>query len=360
MYQFTTTTILNSQLDSNETTAKYTGSAAGLNVTRVNFFKKDNIVSIYKRGYQAGVKEVAKLTVQTSTLKLVNRLTVEVRLSQNTDSEYANFSIDFKKPIVIEILSTGNATNDATEFAKQINALKTRFGFGYIKATSSGADLSLTATNNYQRFYAVYQEEEVASTNSIILPEYKVLAGGILNGTSAVNNVVLTTLGKTGFGDDEHMIKSVMFPTYENSRFFGTNKEERPIIGGNYSEYVLRYKMEKNGTDGILAGGTSITTHVFWVPSVNVASFETEIGKIGLTIALLNASATDVSLAVASTDQIVVTGAIGPVTYSSNLPAKATVSSTGLVTGVATAAAVIITVTDGVGNTSTVTYEITA
>ena len=40
MYQFTTTTIINSSLDSNGTTARYTGSAAGLTVTRVGTFKK--------------------------------------------------------------------------------------------------------------------------------------------------------------------------------------------------------------------------------------------------------------------------------------------------------------------------------
>ena len=54
MYQFTTTTVLNSSLDSNGTTAKYSGSATGLNVTRVGSFKKANIVSIYKNAYVAG------------------------------------------------------------------------------------------------------------------------------------------------------------------------------------------------------------------------------------------------------------------------------------------------------------------
>ena len=59
MYQFTTTTVINSNLDSNGVTPKFAGSATGFNVTRVNFFKKDNIESIFKTPYAAGVKEVA-------------------------------------------------------------------------------------------------------------------------------------------------------------------------------------------------------------------------------------------------------------------------------------------------------------
>ena len=39
MYQFTTTTIINSNLDSNGVTAKYSGDAAKFVVTRVNTFK---------------------------------------------------------------------------------------------------------------------------------------------------------------------------------------------------------------------------------------------------------------------------------------------------------------------------------
>lgn len=370
MYQFTTTTILNSQKDSNGTTDKYTGSASGLNVTRVNFFKKDNIVSVYKRPYQAGVNEVAKITIAASTLGLVNRLVVDVRLSQQTDSEYANFSLAFKKPVVVEILSTGNTTNDATALKNAINGLKDRYGFSYITATSSGADLTLTATNNNQRFWSVIQEEEVALTlnsNSIIQPDYKVLAGGTLNGLVANNGVVLTTVGKVGFGDDEYMIKSIMFPTYENTRHFGTNKEERPIIGGNYTEYVLRYSIVKDGNDGIVSGGNSVTTHVFYVPAANVSTFETELGKVGLSTIFMQANytATDgiLSTGADATDQITVTGAVGAVTYSTTDSTKIAVgATTGLVTtaGKTATGAAVVTVTDALGNTDTVTYDIQA
>ena len=52
MYQFTTTTVINSALDSSGI-AKYVGAASSFEVKRVNKFLKANIVDIHKRPYQA-------------------------------------------------------------------------------------------------------------------------------------------------------------------------------------------------------------------------------------------------------------------------------------------------------------------
>lgn len=355
MYQFTTTTIINSNLDSNGVTAKYSSDAAKFVVTRVNTFKKANIVSVYKRAYTAGVKEIAKVTVPVITAGLVARLVVDVRLSQQTDSEYANTYMYFKKPVVVEILASGTAATDATAFVAQINGLKDRFGFAYITAATNGADIILTATNNNQRFFSAIVEKEKASTNSIILPEYE-------NVTASTFSV--TTPGKVGFGDDEYMIKSIMIPTLENSRYFGINKEERPILGGNYSEFIIRYSIDKDGDDGIVTGSKSITTHVFYVKSDLVAAFEAAIevtlgaqipGQITVTSA---ADATEVG--VGDTLQLTATGTVGSVTYASSNTAKATISSTGLVTGVEIGTGVIFTVTDSFGNAGTITLAVVA
>lgn len=266
MYQFTTTTVINSNLDSNGVTPKFAGSASGFNVTRVNFFKKDNVESVYKNAYTAGVKEVAIVTLGTATLGKVARLSIEVRLAQqNADSEYANAYLWFRKPVVVEVISSGVAATDATALVAQLNGLKDRFGSKYFNASAVGAAITLTALDDNQRFYSVKFEQEIASPNSIIEMEYNPVAG---------TSFVVSVAGKPGFGNDSHMIKSVMIPTYENSRFFGTNKEERPIIGGNYTQYTIRYSVDKHIDDGISSGGKSITTHVFWVKSDLVDAFD--------------------------------------------------------------------------------------
>ena len=349
MYQFTTTTIINSNLDSNGVTAKYSGDANAFIVTRVNTFKKANIVSVYKRAYSAGVKEVAKVTVPTIAAGTVARLTVDVRLSQQTDSEYANSYLYFKKPVVIEIVATGTAATDATAFKTQLTALKDRFGFAYITATTNGADIILTATNNNQRFFSATIEKEKASTNSIILPEYENVTAGTFS---------VTTHGKIGFGDDEYMIKSLMIPTLENTRYFGINKEERPVLGGNYTEFVIRYSVDKVD-DGIVAGNKSITTHVFYVKSDLVASFETALLTTVGTLNSLSVSAVDTALVVGTddTEALVVTGAIGSVTYATSDATVATVAA-GTVTAVGAGSATI-TVTDAAGNTASIDFTVT-
>ena len=368
MYQFSTTNVINSQyavdyngntlLDSTGTAVqKFVGTSAGLNVAKVGFFKKANIVSIYKRPYQAGVKEVASVTVTAMTLGAPVRFLVDLKLSQSTQSEYTNYSLDFKKPIAVEILSSGVANTDAASFISELNKMKDRFGHTYFVASSGGgAVVTLTAREDVQRFNSIVISEATANTSSITQYDYVTKATGSV-----------TTPGKVGFGDNAWMMRAVMIPTAENVRVFGISKEERPVLGGNYSEYVLRYSLDKDGTDGIVSGGKSVTTHVFYVISTEVTRFEQEITDVGLTVPqvmALTAAGGDVSLATATDDtsQISVKGNIGPVTYVSDQVTRATVgSTTGLVTtaGVTGTGAVVITATDSVGNTATLSYTIT-
>lgn len=358
MFQFTTNTILNSSVDSNPAIAKFTGAAGSLTVSRVGKFLTDKIVSITKRPYAAGVKEVAKVTIPTITSGLVARLTIDVRLSQQTNSEYANTYLYFKKPVTVEVIATGTAATDAAALVAQLNGLKDRFGFAYITAAVvNTADVQVTATDNNQRIFSMVIEKEKASTNSIIQPEYE-------NVSSTTFSV--TTAGKLGFGDDDWMIKSVMVPTLENTRFFGINKEERPILGGNYSEYVLRYSVAKDHEDGIVGGGTSITTHVFWVKSDLVSAWETELDKLTNKPYELVVTATGGIVSLDTSDnaevQLLVSGAIGAVTYVSGTPANATVSAAGLVSTATTTGTgtTVITATDAVGNTGTITITVVA
>ena len=269
MFQFTTTTVINSGLDSNGVTPKYSGDANAFKVTRVGTFKKDSIKSVYERAYSAPIKEVATITVPPVIAGKVIRLEVDVRLSQNTYSEYANSYLYFKKPVVVEVIATADAAANAAALAKQVAGLQDRFGESYIKATNAGAVITLAAKNQYQRFHNAEISEEVLSPNSLIQPEYKVVSTGF----------TVTTPGKVGFGDDAYMIASIMIPTTENTRVFGINQEERPILGGNYSQFTLRYDIPKDSNDGIWTGARSITTHVFYVKSDLVNAFKAEIAK---------------------------------------------------------------------------------
>ena len=350
MYQFTTTTIINSNLDSNGSTAKYAGTSAAFTVTRVNRFLAGNILSVTKRPYTAGVKEVAQIVIPTHTTGAVIRLETDLRLSQSVYSEYANAYLYFQKPIVVEVIATGTAATDATALAAQVSGLKNRFGSSYFTVSVSSATITLTANDFTQRFYSVTSAELTANTNSITQWDAVVKATG-----------TVTTPGALGFGDDDWMVRSIMVPTLENTRYFGINKEERPIIGGNYTEYVIRYSIAKDGwTDGIVAGGTSITTHVFYVLSSLQAAFEAQLANTFPGIVTFGGSLTlvvkgDQAVAVSSgANNYTVDGAVGTVNWTnSTLAGTTSANTTGILTVGSTAGTTTLTATDSLGNVGT-------
>ena len=357
MYQFTTTTVINSNLDSNGSTAKFTGTATALKVTRVATLLKANIVDIYKRPYAAGVKEVAQAQIPAVTAGTVIRLTVDVRLSQQSNSEYANTYLYFKKPVVVEVLATGTAATDAAALVAQLNNFKTEFGYAYVTAAVVSTDyVQVTATDNNQKIFAITVEKENTSTNSIVQPTYTDVTGSTFS---------VTTPGKIGFGDDDWMIRAIQIPTLENQRYFTINKEERPVLGGNYSQYTVRYKVLKDSTDGISGGvDYSITTHVFYVKSDLVTAFESALTTVAVpfTVTITAGGSTTLSTGADATVQLTATNFVGTVTWTSDQPTRATVDSTGLVTtaGVTGTGAVVITATDSVGNTATESITVTA
>lgn len=371
MYQYTTTNVINTQYakdydgntlyDSTGTEiSMVVGSSTGLKVHKVGNFLKANIVSIYKRPYQAGVKEIARVRIPTITSGFVARLEIVLKLSGSTQSEYTNYSLDFLKPITVEVIALSTAALTAAALVAQLNALKDRFGHSYVTAAVVTTDyVQITCKQVEQRVKSMVISSCDPATwmtgNSIIQPIYTDVSGTTFS---------VTTPGKIGFGDDNWMARHIMLPTAENVRYFGISKNERPVLGGNYSEYVLRYSVTKDGTDGIVSGGTSVTTHVFYVISGEVSRFETAISNVGLTVpATLQITAVDLSLATGSnqTDQIVWSGGVGAVTFASSDETIALVgATTGLVTtaGVTGTGEVIITATDSVGNTDTLTYTV--
>ena len=360
MYQFTTTSVINSNLDSNGTTAKYAGTASTFKVTRVNTFKKAGIASVYKRPFQAGVKEVATITMPAATSGKVVRLDIDVRLSQQTNSEYANTHLYFRKPVTVEIISLGVVDTDGAALVAQINGLRDRFGFSYITATyTAGTDLiTLTATDFNQRFYSIKISEEAASYNSIIQPEYTLLS----------STFTVTVKGKVGFGDDEYMTKAIRLQTLDNYRPFGISKDELPVVGGQYTQYTIRYIIDNDGVDGVFSmGSKSITTHVFYVLSTYQAAFEDELEKVFPAIITIGGAGAitiigDEVLDLSNTETTTLSAAnyTGTIVWTSGTAGTATInSSTGVVTAVA-AGTTTITATDTAGSTGTFLLTVVA
>ena len=279
MFQFTTTTIVNSNkavdvkntplLDANgDEVSKFIAKDDIFRVHGTGTFRKDAIQSVYKR--EASIGKLGKVTLTVPTVQVEDsnllRLHINIKLTGKTQSDYTNYYGDFSKPVVIDIVPTGTVTGDAEEFERLINRLRHDYGSAFVKVERSGATLALTAREEGQIVSAELFEVDSANT---LQPKIKSIAKS-----------KETVKGSAGFGNTDWMLRSVTLPTYDNTRHFGVNRDERPVAGALYDQFTLRY-IVRSGEDGIWNGNKqSVTTHVFWVNQDVSDEFKTELEKV--------------------------------------------------------------------------------
>jgi hypothetical protein len=264
MFQFTTTTVINSLKDftTGKDLVKFDNDV--LYIKRHNPFKKDGIVNIFYTEAKAPVadKVVISGLAEQETDK---RVELYIRSTGNADPSFANAMVFKGKPIFVEIPAGTKAADLVDTASKYFN-----FVFGghaQLIASLEGTNLVITCTNGYQRI-----------TKAVVATRQD--NGNFGNGES--NSAVITT-GNEGFGDYDHMIKDLRLPTSANLRWKRTMEDEMPIHGAMYNQYVLTYTVDR----GILGMGAvgqksfSTTTHVFWVNSDVDADFLAEVEKSG-------------------------------------------------------------------------------
>ena len=302
MFQFTTTNVLNSLKDL--TTGKdliTTVDASGkeeVMIKRIGNFKKANVESIHHTaGSEAELAAVCMDLTNVVAKDKKYRLNMYIGLTQGSaDSRYANdlyhkgkaFSIDFE----------GLATAAET-VAKLADVLKKYDIFVYgdkqLNVYSSGALLALEAVNEYQRFVRVNIEELNASAY-FEMGDYKVIKSlDDIKKDMANHDAVVKAgapvaeglfVGKEGFGTYSYLLHNLRLPTAARYGAFAWNKEESPVPGVVYDEYVIRYCVNR-GELGLNAVGDtvkSVTTHVIYVPSALSATVKTALGKIGTVV----------------------------------------------------------------------------
>ena len=302
MFQFTTTNVLNSLKDL--TTGKdliTTVDASGkeeVMIKRIGNFKKANVESIHHTvGSEAELAAVCMDLTNVVAKDKKYRLNMYIGLTQGSaDSRYANdlyhkgkaFSIDFD----------GLATAAET-VAKLADVLKKYdilvYGDKQLNVYSSGALLALEAVNEYQRFVRVNIEELNASAYSG-MGDYKVIKSlDDLKKNMASHDAVIKDgvpvkeglfVGKEGFGTYSYLLHNLRLPTAARFGAFAWNKEESPVPGVIYDEYVIRYCVNR-GELGLNAVGDtvkSVTTHVIYVPSALSATVNTALSKVGTVV----------------------------------------------------------------------------
>lgn len=297
MFQFTTTNVLNSLKDL--TTGKdlitviATSGSEETRIKRVGNFKKVNVQDIY---YTPGSEaELAAVCFDMTGLEADGkyRLNLYIGLTQGSaDSRYANDLYHKGKAFSIDFVADADASKTAENLVNILNKYDILvYGDRQLKASAKTTFVAIEAVNEYQRF--VRANIEKLDPNAYFeMGDYKVVKGldkltvqttrdAVVKDGAPVNEGKF--VGKEGFGTYSYLLHNLRLPTDARSGAFAWNKEESPVPGVIYDEYVLHYCADRGELGMNAVGDTvkSVTTHVFYVPNTLATEFQAAMKNLG-------------------------------------------------------------------------------
>lgn len=294
MFQFTTTNVINSNVDlttgkplwSSQKATDAEDGVASLHIKRVNNFKQPNVVHIYKSEYTA--PKNAKATLDLSQVTGAKkgdayRLSIYIRLSQSCQSSYYSNDMVFKgKPLSVEFNWQDSARVTAKKLADIIKKYEIAvYEKDIVKITANGNNLVIDATDQYQRFHVVEIEKyDPEAYNG--MGEYTTVIAAHEASHEDYDGTNVIVQGVEGFGTYEWLLHNLRLPTTMRTRIYAMNSDETPILGAKYNEYVIHYCVNRGilGTNAVGDMVKSMTTHVFYVNQTVAAAFESALGDI--------------------------------------------------------------------------------
>ncbi len=297
MFQFTTTTVINSAKDyTNPSVDLFKGDSKYFDVKRVNRFKVKNIRSVYKQDpvAQSNAKatiDMAKVKTVLTTSKATKgtfRVEIYVHLAQsNNNPLYSNTWVVKGRPWTFEFSAT--STEEAGNIVDKVIKMITKFKLftmdtEQLKATKEGTKLVLTAQDPYQIFSKVelqYFDPNIGTITGCCTPrgEYAPVEN------YGVTDVASITPGNEGFGTFEWIMRNLRLPTAEQTRWNALYQDDRPMVGATYTQYTLEYCENRGilGGDAVGEETKSVTTHVFFVNQNVKTQFEAALTAAGIT-----------------------------------------------------------------------------
>lgn len=300
MFQFTTTTIVNSLKDyafpekDLITEVKEGATVVGIHIKRDFKFLKDNIEAIYKRA--AHDPQMAQATIDLNevtapTEDTTFRIAVYIRLSGSQNSYYANDFVFKGKPFYVEFLwRNGEAAADVAKKVIKIAKKYQQMVYEYqlLDITEAAGVITINGTDEYQTLTKVDLEkfdlnegpwQEGGHTGAFIPVD-------TLDEESLYHTGDVVTLVKQaiqGFGTYRNMIKDYRLPTAANTRWNKIIQDETPIVGAKYNQYTIVQCVKRGimGGDAVGEVVKSKTTHVFFVNQALATEFEAQLAKIG-------------------------------------------------------------------------------
>jgi hypothetical protein len=341
MFNFTTNVIINSAdqialLDATgtATTAAATGASAPklFRIKRYRDFKIGDPTEVVKGAYKAvGYNKVlSKATINEAALtalvpttngaKNLARLNLYVKLQGSNNPMFANPFVQKGKPFGFEfVVKYGDSASDVADkiiaSLKKIQSMLLNDDIVTVtKVSTPGANsttitsVEITAVNEFEKFTNVdlelYVEDPTFKDGAFENSSYVEKVTNIDPRTGTVSAVVSyfsdrnvkgsatiaspkieVAQGIEGFGTFDHLRKDYRLPTAENGRWLRIDEDNYPIKGTIYNQYTIKVETDRGITGQSVVGqpGTSITTHIFWVPQSLASTFEAGLGLLGWT-----------------------------------------------------------------------------
>ena len=336
MFNFTTQTVFNSIVKTTEADIRDKQAPKGYNVITKNTaqgpqvrigntrFNQDNVLDIQIKNHTPEhlakteidiAKLISLVTADSKDVQEGNyRIVIYVGLSMNSqDSFYANDFVYKGKPLFIEFpIKKADAAADVAErivkIANKYMLLTAQERILNISATEG--KVTIEAVNGYQLLKSVVVQKYDPNANQIDCcnnnGDFIVIMNGVpvmytVDTTTGEVTVIQKVLDSDGereledtefaiepgleaFADYDWLIHNLRLPTLANTYFWAVNKGEMPVVGGNYTQFIVRMCVERDGIAGEVVGqrATSVTTHVFYVldQGNNVATMKSTLAPL--------------------------------------------------------------------------------
>ena len=337
MFNFTTQTILNTVVKTTEADVRSKTAPKGYNIVTKSGtkgpevrienirFNAADVIDIQIKNHT--VENLAKVEFDIATvISLVTagakdvqegnyRIALYLGLNMNSqDSFYANDYVYKGKPLYVEFNIGPNDTAEVV--AKRVVKIANRYMLfvtqeKILDVSENSGKVAFTAVNGYQLIKkAVIQKYDPNAkqidccnnngdfidimTGVPVIYTTDPTTGEVTLGDKTLDmdglrdlesNEVAIEPGLEAFGDYNWIIHNLRLPTLANTYMWAPTKGEMPVVGGNYTQFIVRLGVERDGIAGEVVGqrAKSVTTHVFYVldQGTNVATFKTTLAALG-------------------------------------------------------------------------------
>lgn len=253
--------------------------------------RKSDVVNVYKTEGEEAKNEKLVITLPTiaanSNILAVGdvvRLVIELEQEGRVIATFNDAFPHHTKSLFYEgKVSTADTlpTDDLLKaVARDVNTSDDQ----YITISKANSDLVITALDEFTRIKAVrlvkvgVDKQDPLTIGQLLTghEDFKVLGSVVRgNGTNSVKGFIAegftvktaTEQGKLGVGTTKYILHNVQLQTDANLNPYGLDRDERPVPGGVYDQYLVEFVTERRHIAGGVVGSInhSLTSLVFFV-----------------------------------------------------------------------------------------------